>query len=38
MEEIRNAHKILVGKPEWRPHLEDSGVEGRITSTFIFGK
>jgi hypothetical protein len=30
MEEMRNAYKILVGKPEGKKHLEDKGVDGRI--------
>jgi hypothetical protein len=30
MGEMRNAFKILVGKPEGKNHLEDLGVDGRI--------
>jgi hypothetical protein len=29
---MRNAYKILVGKPEGRYHLEDLGVDGKIIS------
>jgi hypothetical protein len=28
--EGRGAYRILVGKPEGRNHLEDTGVDGRI--------
>jgi hypothetical protein len=31
MEEIINTHKVLVGKPEGKNHLEDVGVDERIT-------
>jgi hypothetical protein len=34
---MRNAHKILVGKPEGREDSEDLGVDGRI-SELISGK
>jgi len=27
---VRNAYKILVGKPEGKNHLEDLGVDGRM--------
>jgi hypothetical protein len=37
MEEMRNAHKILVGKPEGRDHSEDQGVDGKIILKFMFG-
>jgi hypothetical protein len=30
MEEMRNAYKILAGKPEGRDHSEDLGTDGRI--------
>jgi hypothetical protein len=30
MGEMRNACKVLVGKPEGKDHLEDLGVDGRI--------
>jgi hypothetical protein len=30
MGEVRNAHKILVGKPEGTSHSEDLGIDGRI--------
>jgi hypothetical protein len=30
MGEMRNAYKILVGKPEGRDHSEDLGVDGMI--------
>jgi hypothetical protein len=30
MEENRNAHRVLVGKPE-RDHLVDLGIDARVT-------
>ena len=30
MAERRDAHRILVGKPEGKSYLEDLGVDGRI--------
>jgi hypothetical protein len=30
MGDVRNAYKILVGKPERRDHLEDLGVNEKI--------
>jgi hypothetical protein len=30
IEEQRNAHKILYGKPEWNTPLGDVGVGGRL--------
>jgi hypothetical protein len=38
MEEIRNAYKILVGKPEGKDHSEDLGVDGNINLNCILGK
>jgi hypothetical protein len=38
MGEGRGAYRILVGRPEGRSHLEDPGVEGRITLKCIFKK
>jgi hypothetical protein len=31
MGEKRGAYRLLVGRPEKRDHLEDQGVDGRIT-------
>jgi hypothetical protein len=36
--ETRNMYKILVGKPEWKRHSEDLGVDGRIILKLIVGK
>ena len=36
MGEGRGVHKVLVGKPEGRNHLRDTGVDGRITFRWIF--
>jgi hypothetical protein len=30
MERIRNAYKVLVGKPEGKNHSEDVVIDGRI--------
>jgi hypothetical protein len=38
MEEMRNAYKITVRKPEGRDHSEDLGINGRIILKFILGK
>jgi hypothetical protein len=39
MGEMRNAYKILVGKPEGkRPPSEDVGVEGKMVLDWILGK
>jgi hypothetical protein len=38
MGEMRNACKILVGKPEGRDHSEDIVVDGRIILEWIVGK
>jgi hypothetical protein len=35
---LRNAHKILVGKPEGRDNLEDLDVDGRIVLKCILQK
>jgi hypothetical protein len=36
MGEKRGAYRALVGKPEGGDHLEDPGVDGRITLKWIF--
>jgi hypothetical protein len=36
--EKRDVHKIIVGKPEGRNHLEDPGVDGRIILKWVFEK
>jgi hypothetical protein len=38
MGEAGKVHKVLVGKPEGRGHLEDQGVGGKIRSEWIFGR
>jgi hypothetical protein len=38
MMEMRNAYNILVGKPEEKYHLEDIGIDGKITLEWISGK
>ena len=39
MRERRGLYRVLVGNPEGkRPHLEDSGVHGRIILRWIFRK
>jgi hypothetical protein len=35
MGEGRNVHKVLVGKPEGKYHLEDQGVDERMGSKWI---
>jgi hypothetical protein len=30
MEEMRNAHKVLVGNMKRKHHLEDQGMDGKI--------
>jgi len=34
----RGAHRVLVGRPEGRDHLEDPSVDGRIILKWIFRK
>jgi hypothetical protein len=38
MGETRNAHTILVGKPEGKRHSEELGVDGRIILKWILRK
>jgi hypothetical protein len=38
MGEMRNAYKMLVGKPEGKRSLEHLGVDGRIILEWILGK
>ena len=38
MEEKRGVYSVLVGKPEERDHLEDTGVDGSIILRWIFTK
>ena len=38
MGERRGVYRVLVGKPEGKNHLEDLGVDGRITLRWIFRK
>jgi hypothetical protein len=38
MEQKRGAYRILVGRPEGRHHLGDSGVDGSIILKWIFKK
>jgi hypothetical protein len=38
MGQMRNAYSILVGKPEWKNHSEDLGVNGKLISEWIFAK
>jgi hypothetical protein len=35
---MRNAYKILVGKPEGKRHSEDLGIDGKIVLEWILGK
>jgi hypothetical protein len=34
---MRNAYRIFVGKPEWRDHSEDLGVDGRVILEWMLG-
>jgi hypothetical protein len=34
--ESRGLYRVLVGKPEGKSHLEDTGVDGRIILRWIF--
>jgi hypothetical protein len=36
--EIRNAYRVLVGKPEVKKHLEETGIDGRMILKWILGK
>jgi hypothetical protein len=38
MGKMRNAYKLLVGKPEGKGPLKDTGIDGRIILEWIFGK
>jgi hypothetical protein len=38
MEETKNAYNILVGKPEWKRHLEELGVDGKMIIGWILKK
>jgi hypothetical protein len=38
MGEMRNAYKILVGKPEGKNHSEDLDVDGRTILEWMLGK
>ena len=38
MEEGRDVHKVLVGKPEGKSHWGDQDVDGRIILRWIFRK
>jgi hypothetical protein len=38
MEEVRNAHSILMENLKERDHLEDLGVDGKITLEWMLGK
>jgi hypothetical protein len=35
---MRNAYKILIGKPEGRDHMEDLGINGMIIFECTSGK
>jgi hypothetical protein len=35
---MRNPYNISVGKPERKNHLEDLGIDGKITLGWIIGK
>jgi hypothetical protein len=36
--ERRGVHRVLMGRPEGKRHLEDPGVDGRIILRWIFWK
>ena len=38
MGERRGVHRVLVGNPERKDHLGDTGVDGRIILEWIFRK
>jgi len=38
MGESRGVYRVLVGKPERKSHLDDSGIDGRIILRWIFRK
>ena len=38
MEDRRGAYRVVVGKPEGKNQLDDSGVDGRIILKFVFKK
>jgi hypothetical protein len=38
LEDVRNAYKILVGKPEGKDCFEDLDIVGRIILEWILGK
>ena len=38
MEERRGVYRVLVGKPEERDHLYETGIDGRIILRWIFRK
>jgi hypothetical protein len=35
---MKNAYKILIGKPEQKRPAEDLGIEGKVTLQLILGK
>jgi hypothetical protein len=38
MGEGRNVHRVLMGKPEGKNHLEDQSVDGRMGSKWTLGR
>jgi len=38
MGKMKNAYKILIGKPEVKKHSEDLGVDGKVMLEWILGK
>jgi hypothetical protein len=38
MGDRRGAYRVVVGEPEGNRHLEDQGVDGKITLKLIFKK